>query len=342
MSKRKTAKKTAKVTKKKAPQAAVPKREPSKQKPPAPPPATKKAQAEEVKEQLVLASPDVEVDEEATRKAKEVAEAHNAARVAELKRLDALGLCEVPVRGTPYTLVGMKDPAKEPSTIEQRVEMAKRLNAVGPLLPRYVRSFVPENPPDPQSVVDKVIGTAKEANLGKEEDVQTEIKDSKGNVVGVVQTASEYLKEKGVKRKVSKRKSIDVMPKISKSALAKAAADIAAEKASSKKGGKSAAPAAAPKGKARGTKTSMQPLKVPPGGFNKTNVPATSGELIRARITEHKLNDEQIASEVRKLFPGRNTQVSDVRWNRGQMRKHGIDAPDPVGESPQPVKGKKK
>ena len=96
-------------------------------------------------------------------------------------------------------------------------------------------------------------------------------------------------------------------------------------------------PAASPKKKAN-----MTPLKVPAGGFNKSNKPPTSGELIRALIWEHKLEDEQIATLTRKLFEGRNTKSSDVRWNRGQMRLAGIDAPDPVGEeTPQKGKGKK-
>lgn len=52
--------------------------------------------------------------------------------------------------------------------------------------------------------------------------------------------------------------------------------------------------------------------------------PRTSGELIRARILEAKLDDEAMAAEVRKLWPGRTTSKSDVAWNRGQLRKAGV------------------
>lgn len=51
--------------------------------------------------------------------------------------------------------------------------------------------------------------------------------------------------------------------------------------------------------------------------------PASSGALIRARILEGKLDDETMAAEVRKLWPGRVTSKSDVAWNRGQLRKSG-------------------
>ncbi len=73
---------------------------------------------------------------------------------------------------------------------------------------------------------------------------------------------------------------------------------------------------------------------MPSGGFKAENKPATSGELIRARIFEHKMTDDAIAAEVRKLWPGRTTAVSDVRWNRAQMLKAGIKGvPDPVDGS---------
>jgi hypothetical protein len=51
--------------------------------------------------------------------------------------------------------------------------------------------------------------------------------------------------------------------------------------------------------------------------------PRTSGELIRARVLEAKLDDDAIAAEVRKLWAGRTTSKSDVNWNRTQLRKAG-------------------
>lgn len=52
--------------------------------------------------------------------------------------------------------------------------------------------------------------------------------------------------------------------------------------------------------------------------------PPTSGELLRARILEGKLDDEAMAAEVRKLWPGRTTSKSDVAWNRGMLKKSGV------------------
>lgn len=140
----------------------------------------------------------------------------------------------------------------------------------------------------------------------------------------------EEAKKKLVAAQTKRMKSVDVTPKVDKAKLA-ASASAAAQKKPASKAVKSAPVAKAKAGK----QTSYVPMKVPAGGFNKTNCPATSGELIRARIMEHKLTDAQIAAEVRKLFEGRKTSETDVRWNRGQMRLRDIKAPDPVDGPPQ-------
>lgn len=49
------------------------------------------------------------------------------------------GLMDYKIEGTHLRLLGMVDPTKTP-TVEQRVAMAKRLNEVGPFLPRYIKS----------------------------------------------------------------------------------------------------------------------------------------------------------------------------------------------------------
>ncbi len=48
------------------------------------------------------------------------------------------GLKEYEIEGTPLRLLGMEDHEATP-TLEQRVAMAKRLNEVGPKLPRYAQ-----------------------------------------------------------------------------------------------------------------------------------------------------------------------------------------------------------
>lgn len=116
----------------------------------------------------------------------------------------------------------------------------------------------------------------------------------------------------------------DTDPKVKRpSAIARSLTQLNAKKAD---GG------AAPSRATRQAKKLAQPLTVPVGGFTKANCPPTSGELIRARIMERRLEDEAIAAEVRKLFEGRTTAVSDVRWNRAQMTKAGLNPPPPVGE----------
>ena len=57
---------------------------------------------------------------------------------------------------------------------------------------------------------------------------------------------------------------------------------------------------------------------------------ATSGELIRAAIKLAKFTDEEIAASVRKRFEGRTTSVSDVNWNRQQLKKKGETPPDRI------------
>jgi hypothetical protein len=61
--------------------------------------------------------------------------------------------------------------------------------------------------------------------------------------------------------------------------------------------------------------------------LKKGKAPETSGELIRARLVEGKLNAEQIAAEVRKRYPGSTAKKSDVYWNRGRLKKEGVKLP---------------
>lgn len=49
------------------------------------------------------------------------------------------GLMDYLIEGTHLRLLGMIDPKETPS-VEQRVAMARRLNEVGPFLPRYIKS----------------------------------------------------------------------------------------------------------------------------------------------------------------------------------------------------------
>lgn len=266
---------------------------------------------------------------------------------AESARIVKLGLVEVPIHGCVYSVVSLADPKATP-TLEQRAEMAKRLVRIGPLLPKYIMSY---DPITPERTVQSAIERSQlEAAVTPKEKRQLQ-KDFDANRKEVEAEEKKRKKEdaKKLKYQESEAKKIAARAKLAKktdytpdkhhsgkehnnkgsakSALARTAAGIPAKKE---------AVAKAPK-KAK----NMTPMKVPSGGFNKDNRPATSGELIRARIFEQKLTDDAIAAEVRKLWPGRTTAVTDVRWNRGQMIAHGVKSvPDPVGGEPA-KKGKK-
>lgn len=54
----------------------------------------------------------------------------------------------------------------------------------------------------------------------------------------------------------------------------------------------------------------------------------TSGDFIRGRILQGKMDAEAIAAETRKKFKGHTTKPSDVYWNRGQLKAAGIKVPE--------------
>lgn len=77
-------------------------------------------------------------------------------------------------------------------------------------------------------------------------------------------------------------------------------------------------------------------------GINKGKAPETCGELIRARIVEGKLTNEEILKEALKSFKG-NTAMSDVYWQRGRLKKEGINLPKaeraaPAAKAEKPAK----
>lgn len=61
-------------------------------------------------------------------------------------------------------------------------------------------------------------------------------------------------------------------------------------------------------------------------GISKGKTPDSCGELIRARIVEGKLSNDEILKEALKKFKG-NTAMSDVYWQRGRLKKEGINLP---------------
>lgn len=298
------------------------------------------------------------------------------------------GLIEEEIKGTHLKLLAMQDQSAIP-TLEQRVAMAKRLNEVGPRLPRYVKNVISRNT---TSIGELDMGKKNLAGLDPKEIQKAfdqENKESIEREKAAKKEAAKKAKEEEEKRKKEavarkKLKTADVTPKANPKTAGghnwvkqnlvsnKDGSDDymceneGCEKKFKRRGLGWNAPAGDCKGKTKGgkpaakkkdvdpkaqvkgissppvkKKAGMEPGKVPPGGFTKDNKPSTSGELIRARIGEHKITDDAIAAEVRKLWPGRTTAVSDVRWNRSQMEKAGVkNVPEPVEGSTVPGKRK--
>ncbi len=269
------------------------------------------------------------------------------------------GLVEIAVNGSAYKLLGMQNQAATP-TLEQRVAIARRLNEVGPKLPKYVKNVIQEKPLHAPVAAEATEGVTTQIgvpDMGKKttvgglnvkeiekafeqnrKEVEQREKEKKVQEAADKKAAEKKAKQESEARK--KMKCKDVSPRTEHLSQAKR------EQLEKPVKGKSQDPGAKVKGissppvrKAAG----MTPAPVPKGGFTKDNRPATSGELIRSRIMEQKLTDDAIAAEVRKLWPGRTTAVSDVRWNRSQMQKAGVkNVPDPVEGSTVPAgrKGK--
>lgn len=248
------------------------------------------------------------------------------------------GLVEIEVHGSAFKLLGMRNQAEIP-TLDQRVAIARRLNEVGPKLPKYVKQVMME----PKPTIGATMGKTNPAGLDPKEIQKAFEQGNKETAAREKQMKKETAKkakedEARQKKEAAARKKLkasDVTPKPSKpsdSIPLKGKTKDIDPKAQVK--GISSPPPAKPK-------AGMNPGAVPKGGFTKENKPTTSGELIRARIGEHKLTDDAIAAEVRKLWPGRTTAVSDVRWNRSQMQKAGVKSvPEPVEGSTVPGKRK--
>lgn len=267
------------------------------------------------------------------------------------ERAVGLGLVWQPATaGSPFMVcVPRRD---KPATSEQRVFMAEyiqKMKDVG----HYVK--VERKSGNITSIGDVDMAKAKEAIPGTGLSIKDVEKLHAQSVGDAAEREKQQKKEAARKAKEEeekrqkeakarkKMKGADLTPKSSASAPG-GPLDVKRFKGKAK-GGK---PDADPKAQVKGIssppakkKAGMEPSKVPSGGFTKDSKPATSGELIRSRIFEHKLTDDQIAAEVRKLWPGRSTAVSDVRWNRSQMEKAGIkNVPEPVEGSTVPGKRK--
>lgn len=209
-------------------------------------------------------------------------------REAELARLAKMGLVEILIAGTSITLVGLKDEGAAPPTLEQRLEMARRLNEVGPKLPRYVKLINPELPA--KSVSDVVKAAKGELRMVK--------KPSKAKEPEVPAHMFHSTNAGKTQEEVAKRHAAEA--KAEKKAAAKAPAKP--------KPAKAAKPAAKPSPKPAKT---AEPKKA--GGI---------GGLVCKLLVARK-TPEEILAEVKKQFPKARTSNASIAWYRSKLREEG-------------------
>lgn len=223
----------------------------------------------------------------------------------ELARLDAMGLREEQVAGTHYTLVTMKDKEKIP-TLEQRVEIAKRLNEVGPKLPRYIPGATRMDADKPSQSAQRIIGEAT-----KHEEKKMTKKGAGALPAGIDPKEIEKAHAQSVKEAEERDRQ---KAKEDKAKAKKEEADrAAAAKARKKLKGKSVAPTRAqakpdPK-PAKGKAAKPDAVAKPKGGI---------GGLVVRMLKEGKETPAIIAA-VKKEYPKARTSPASVAWYRSKL-----------------------
>lgn len=237
------------------------------------------------------------------------------------ERMAELGLVEVPVPGTLFSLLGPKKPGAHLS-IDARVEMARRHNAVAHALPRYVRTEPPKeaeaNATQPQEngmTKGKTKGEGAQAPKGAEAAASSTTPAPA--VAGDPPTAAEVQKmfdaNKGEWEKNEKDKK-EREAKQKKEAEAKQRKEAALRKAAKKKDARPKRSAAAPEA-AKGGKKKAAPAAAPKkaggiGGF-------VSDLLVKGKDTE------AILKAVKEKFPKARTSAASVAWYRSKLREEG-------------------
>lgn len=245
----------------------------------------------------------------------------------EADRLKKLGLVEVEVRGTHLKLLAQADPNAAPPTLEQRYEMAKRLNEVGPLLPRYVKKVVKADAANEVRAVEEIVnaGRRMETDMPKKQGV-TGTAPSAAQVAEITKAHAENLKEVAQHdREKAAREAEEKKAKEKKEAAGKAARKAAKQKleeeraAARKAAGKKKKPAAKPEPKKaekkadakKGDAKKAEPKKK--GGI---------GNLICDLLKKGKATDD-VLKEVKKQFPKAATSAASIAWYRSKLRQEG-------------------
>lgn len=237
------------------------------------------------------------------------------------ERMDELGLVEVPVPGTLFALLGPKEPGAH-LTIDARVEMARRHNAVAHALPRYVRTESPKQAEEANAAqLPQENGMTKRKTKGEgsaaPKDAGSAASAPAQAVAGEPVDAKEVQKAFDANRaewdKNEKEKK-EREAKQKREAEAKQKKEAALRKAAKKKDArpKRAAAAAPEKGDKKKAAQAAAPTKKAGGigGF-------VSDLLVKGKDTE------AILKAVKEKFPKARTSAASVAWYRSKLREEG-------------------
>lgn len=221
-------------------------------------------------------------------------EAAGPSQEKERQRLAKMGLIEVPIAGSPYSMLMVEE--GKIATLEQRVEMARRHNEIAPHLPKYVKQQTktqPENKDMAKAKKDKgeEKAAAPETAPAPQSSDEANLKAAAASAAAAQQDklgiAIEEAKARARKRR--KAKIAASQPKAAEAPKKPAAKPAKPEKAAEKKPAKKA------------------------GGI---------GGLVSDLLVKKKSNEEILAA-VKKDFPKARTSAASIAWYRSKLREEG-------------------
>jgi len=250
---------------------------------------------------------------------------HEGPKPIPVREGQAFGLVEIPVEGTSLTLLGLP-PGADPKmlTLEQRIDIARRLNEVGPSLPKYRpkgKSFLSGMKWDSSTAAKEPLNQG--VTMRTEEQEQSESAEQ----------ADPQAAPKKSKRKSSGEKAshpADHDPKTEK-AMEDARQSFEKARAAKKKSGvarsadevKKAAKAAT---KAAKTKPAAKSEKPASNGKGRGSAGGGKGKGIGAFCSDLLLKNkttEQILAAVKEKYPDAKTSPASIAWYRNKLREEG-------------------
>lgn len=235
--------------------------------------------------------------------------------VEEAARLSAMGLREYSVAGTPYKLVGMAVEGKEPPTLAQRVEMARRLNEVGPKLPHYFKVHLKED--KPAATVEAVLSAAKGEGKMQAKTAASPAAPAAALDTKEIERAHALSVKDAAKREAqkkldeAKKAKVDELKRKQTAAARKKVkgSSVAPKRTPAERKEADAKAAKAPKAKA--APAAAAPKKK--GGI---------GGFCERLLVEGKSN-EDILKAVKKEYPSAKTSAASLAWYRSRLREEG-------------------